>query len=157
MADHSEVIIDAMVVALAAISTGGGASFTPAVVERVDRYNTAKGPLPNIQAARAAYVKDREEFGGNWRADLFVEVLLLIKADKTGTTATDKQVNVAYSDVAAAVIGMDWQTLGANLARIESNPLRTEDEDDPDDGIIITFNVQYKLAFADLTLVVDPS
>ena len=158
MADHSEVVIDAMVVALAAISTGSGDSFTPAVAERHDRYQSVKGDLPNIQVARQLYRQSREPSGaGNWVSDLFVDVMLLIDATKDGVTPTDKQISVAESDCKNAIIGMDWETLAANLAGFESTPLSEESPEEPDNGIIITVNVQYKLAFADLTLSIDPS
>jgi hypothetical protein len=157
MADHSETVIDAIVAAVAAISTGGGASFTPAVAERHDRYQSTKGPLPNIQVFRGNYRLSREEFGGNWRIDLFVDVWLLIQADKTGATPTDKQVNLAYSDVVAAVVAIDWDAVDATLVAVDSTPLITENEDDPDDGVIITFQVQYKLEFGDLNNAIDPS
>jgi len=156
MADHAEVIIDAMVVACAAIATGSGDSFTPAQVERFDRYTSERGPLPNIQIERANYRKFRGDIGGNWTCDLFVDVTLLVLSDETGTTPTDKQISIASSDVENAVIAMDYEALKANLAGIESTPMIKETEEDPDDGIIITFQFQYKLQFADLTNSIDP-
>lgn len=146
-----------MVTALAAISTGSGDSFTPTVAERFDRYNSTKGPLPNIKVWRSNYRMGREETGtGTWKCDLFVDVELLVEADKSGTTPTDKQVNLAYSDVVKAVSAMDWETLLAFLAAVDSTPLIQENEEDPDDGIIITFQIQYQLQFGDLTNSVDP-
>ena len=43
MADHSEVIIDAMVTGLTTIAEPSE-SFTPAVVQRLDRYTSTVGP-----------------------------------------------------------------------------------------------------------------
>lgn len=157
MTDHCETIIDAMVTAFGLIATGSGDSFTPSVVQRLDRFNSTVGVLPNIQVRRADYRKSREDFGGNWRCDLFVEVLLLIDADETGATATDKQVSIAAGDVEGAVIGMDWETLKANYANVETTPLVRENEEEPDNGMLLTFQVQYTLAFEDLSIVVDPA
>lgn len=158
MADHSEVILDAFLAAMAAISTGSGDSFTPQVVQRWGRYQSQMGPVPNIQVDRGEYSLDREDVGGNWRADLIVDIELQIEPDEdVAGEPTSKTENVAYSDVVNAAINMDWETLKANLARVESTPFRREDPDEPSDGMVITFLVEYRLAFDDLSLVVDPS
>lgn len=156
MSLHSETILDSVVAAIAAISTGSGATFTPAVAERFDRFNTTKGPLPNLQISRGRLDYSRQETGGNWTVDLEVEIQCALLQTAASGTRSDKAVNLAFGDIALAVINMDWQALKANLGAIRSIPYEDLDENEPETGIVVTFGVQYKLAFDDLTVVVDP-
>jgi hypothetical protein len=156
MALHAETILDAIVTALDAIRDDTGASFAPVLVARWDRYTAETGPLPSILVKRRRIVRDREEQGGGWRCDLEVDVWISIAAETDGSVPTDKAETLAAGDVEQAINGMDWQTLEANLARIESRSLWEEDEQEPNDGAIVSLVVQYKLAYEDLETVIEP-
>lgn len=156
MAQHAETLIDAIVTALGSISTGNGNTFTPQVVARWDRYTATKGPIPNILVKRRRVIRDREEQGGGWRCDLEVDIWISILADTDGTPPTDAAESDAAFDIEKALNGMDWQALEANLARLESRSYFEEDENEPDDGIVVSAVVQYKVDYLNLETVIEP-
>jgi hypothetical protein len=156
MALHAETILDAIVTALDAIRDDPDATFAPVIVQRWDRYTSETGPLPSILVKRRRIVRDREEQGGGWRCDLEVDCWVSISAVTDGSVPTDKAETLAAGDVEKALNDMDWQSLQANLARLESRSQWEEDDQEPNDGAIVSLVVQYKLAYENLETVIEP-
>jgi alkanesulfonate monooxygenase SsuD/methylene tetrahydromethanopterin reductase-like flavin-dependent oxidoreductase (luciferase family) len=139
---HSEVILSAVMSALATIRRADGFYTTPEVVERSSRLGANPPGRPCLSVRKGR--EEKRARGNTWDCDLTVMIEAIIAAaDDEREASTEEACAQIQDDVERALAGIDWEALRAIMTRISSANFLETDANDPEDGVEISVNINY--------------
>lgn len=144
---HSFSVIDAVITALRAIDANGSDSFTPTIVQRHDEDRSVEAVPGAIIVRRSGTTRGREASGSGWLIDLTIEILCNVFTGEDSDSSSDQAIEEAEEDVWRSLVGVDWDTVQAELSNFNALSFRDEDPLNPLVGFVATVEIGYKVAY----------
>ena len=151
MADHTETIIQAIIIALQGITEDNGYAITIQSVQRYDRLRLTTNEKPCIHVSWNG--NNRHQVGAGWDTLLTVHLDVYLQEYFEDTRSTDEILELYKWAVETGLTSMNWGGLAADLQDMNSTYFAiTDPAGATEDGVEFDLTIYYRLELFELAI-----